>query len=206
MTDNNAYIEQMAAALATIASPPITSDDEAGTKDGQQEGALVETSAEAAVSKIAVADEPASTDQGSDDSASITVVVGETVIDAGEPDGSATDMHDHTPDPADMADPASIVIDDDLDVGAPASPAAIDPAPRPAAATDIFKGFPAAPHLPGEFQLPLCDLVIGNTSDGGMYDFDAGAAESLFHAVKVPEAIAPVVVAKAGDAWHVTDG
>lgn len=206
MTDNNAYIEQMAAALATIASPPITSDDEAGTKDGQQEGALVETSPEAAVSKIAVADESASIDQGSDDSASTTVVVGETVIDAGEPDGSATDMHDHTPDPADMADPASIVIDDDLGLEAPASPAAIEPAPRPAAATDIFKGFPAAPHQPGEFQLPLCDLVIGNVSDGGTYDFDAGAAESLVHAVKVPEAIAPVVVTKAGDAWHVTDG
>lgn len=204
MTDNNAHIEQMAAALATIASPPITSNDEASTKDGQQEGPLVETSAEAAVSTIAVADGPASIDQGSADSASTTVVVGEPVIDAGEPDGSATDMHDHTPDPADMADPASI--DDDLDVEAPASPAAIDPAPRPAAATDIFKGFPAAPHQPGEFQLPLCDLVIGNTSDGGMYDFDAGAAESLFHAVKVPEAIAPVVVAKAGDAWHVIDG
>ena len=71
---------------------------------------------------------------------------------------------------------------------------------------DIFKGFPAAPHQPGEFQLPLCDLFIGKTSGGGVYDFDAGAAESLCHAVKVPEAIAPVVVTRSGDAWHVTDG
>lgn len=71
---------------------------------------------------------------------------------------------------------------------------------------DIFKGFPAAPVQPGEFQLPLCDLLIGKTSDGGVYDFDAGAAETLCHAVKVPEAIAPVVVTRSGDAWHVTDG
>lgn len=71
---------------------------------------------------------------------------------------------------------------------------------------DIFKEFPAARRQPDEFQLPLCDLVIGQTSDGGVYDFDAGSAESLCHAVNMPETIAPIVVMKTGDAWHVIDG
>jgi hypothetical protein len=70
----------------------------------------------------------------------------------------------------------------------------------------IFNGFPAAPLQPGEFQLPLCDLVIGETSDGGAYDFDSGTGESLLHAVLTPQNIAPIVVMKTGDAWHVTDG
>jgi hypothetical protein len=70
----------------------------------------------------------------------------------------------------------------------------------------IFSGFPAAPQQPGEFQLPLCDLVIGKTSDGGAYDFDSGAAESLCHAVRTPENIAPIIVTKTGEAWHVIDG
>ena len=91
-------------------------------------------------------------------------------------------------------------------------PAAISEAGKSASETatdvdsDIFKGFPAAPRQQGEFQLSLRDLVIGKASDGGVYDFDAGAAESLRHAVKVPENIAPIVVTKTGDIWHVTDG
>ncbi|MBS0477768.1 MAG: hypothetical protein JSR79_00505 [Proteobacteria bacterium] len=70
----------------------------------------------------------------------------------------------------------------------------------------VFRNFPPAPVQPGEFTLPLCDLVIGETSGGGVYDFDSGAGESLLHAVLTPENIAPIVVMKAGDAWHVTDG
>lgn len=70
----------------------------------------------------------------------------------------------------------------------------------------IFSGFPAAPHQHGEFTLPLCDLVIGETSDGGACDFDCGAGEPLLHAVLTPHNIAPIVVMKTGDLWHVIDG
>ena len=206
MTDNTAHIQQMAGTLATVASSPITTNEEVSTKGAHQEDALAEPSAEAGVSTISVAGAPVLIDDGDADPASAAVVVGDAVIGAGEPDKSVADIHGDTPDPADMADPAPNIIDDDLDIEPPASLAA-EPALPPATATDMFKGFPAAPHQPGEFQLPLCDLVIGTTSDGGVYDFDAGAAESLRHAVKMPESIAPVVVTKSGNtSWHVTDG
>lgn len=204
MTDNTTHIEQMAAALATIASSPNTTEDEI-TKDAQQEDVVVEPSAEAILSTVA-ASEPTSIIARNADPASATLVVGETVISVGEQNGSVSDIRGDENDPANKADPASIVIDGDRHAGALASPDAMEPASLAIAATDIFKGFPAAPNQPGEFQLPLCDLVIGATSDGGVYDFDAGAAESLRHAVKVPESIAPVVITRSGDAWHVTDG
>ena len=93
----------------------------------------------------------------------------------------------------------SHIVSDDHDATEPATTdAGVD--------NGIFRGFPAAPRQRGEFQLPLRDLVIGKTSDSGVYDFDAGAAESLCHAVKMPESVAPIVVMKAGDAWHVIDG
>ena len=70
----------------------------------------------------------------------------------------------------------------------------------------IFDAFPAAPCQPGEFKVPLCELVIGERSPAGVYDFDGGAGESLLHAVQTPEAIAPLVVTKVNDEWHVLDG
>lgn len=204
MTDNTTHIEQMAAALATIASSPNTTEDEVTTTNAQQRDAVAEPSAEEIVSTVA-ASEPAVISDRNADPAFAIMVVGEAVIGVGEQ--GVANMRGDKNGPASKADPAaSIVIDGDRHAGAPASLDAMQPASLATAATDIFKGFPAAPKQPGEFQLPLCDLVIGATSDGGVYDFDAGAAESLRHAVKVPESIAPVVITRSGDAWHVTDG
>lgn len=206
MTDNTAQIQQMAATLATIASSPITTNEEVSTKGAHQEDALAEPSAEAGVSTIAVADAPVMIDDGDADPTSAAVVVGDAVIGAGEPDTSVADIHSDTPDPADMADPAPDDTNGDFGIEALASPEAGEPASPPATAADIFEGFPAAPREPGEFKLPLCDLVIGEISEGGSYNFEEGAAESLCHAVQVPETIAPIVVIKTADAWHVIDG
>jgi hypothetical protein len=206
VTDNTAHIQQMATALAIVASSPVTTEEEIGPKGAHQEDMFAEPSTEAVVLTIAAADEPVSIDDGDADPESVTVIIGETILGHGEPDKSVADTHGDTLDPAEIVDPAPNVTDDDLGTEAQASPERIEPTLPPATATDIFKGFPAAPHQPGEFQVPLCDLVIGNTSDGGIYDFDAGAAESLRHAVQAPQTIAPVVVTKSGDTWHVTDG
>jgi hypothetical protein len=70
----------------------------------------------------------------------------------------------------------------------------------------IFAEFPAAPRQPGEFKVTLCDLLIGDQSPGGIYDFDSGAGEALLHAVRTPENIAPIVVMKVDNDWHVVDG
>ena len=117
----------------------------------------------------------------------------------------AGDYHADEAMPADLAiehhgygKPQPVLTDPTRQIATAAAAAIVD--------VNIFEGFPAAPLQPGEFRLPLCDLVIGRTSDGGVYDFDVGAAESLLHAVKAPDTIAPIVVTKVGDAWHVTDG
>jgi hypothetical protein len=70
----------------------------------------------------------------------------------------------------------------------------------------LFVDFPAAPSQPGEFKVALCDLLIGVQSPGGIYDFDSGAGEALLHAVQTPENIAPIVVTKVDNDWHVIDG
>lgn len=70
----------------------------------------------------------------------------------------------------------------------------------------LFADFPAAPSQPGEFKVALCDLLIGDRSPGGIYDFDSGAGEALLHAVQTPENIAPIVVMKVKEDWHVVDG
>jgi hypothetical protein len=206
VTDNTAHIQQMAATLATVASVPVATEEEIGAEGADQEGTFPGPPAEAAVSTIAVIDEPVSIDDGDADPASAIVIVDETIIDAGEPDRSSADTHGDTLDPADIPDPAPNDTGDDLGIEAPVSSEASKPAAPPAAATDIFSGFPAAPREPGEFELPLCDLVIGEISEGGSYYFDEGVGESLCHAVQAPETIAPIVVMKTADRWHVIDG
>lgn len=105
------------------------------------------------------------------------------------------------------ADDAS---DRDGESAATDSADAVDPPVAEVAAIDtnggIFKEFPAAPFEPGEFKVPLCDLLIGDQSPSGVYDFDSGAGEALLHAVQTPDNIAPIVVMKVSDDWHVVDG
>ncbi len=206
MTDNTAQIQQMAAALAIVASVPVATEEEIGPEGADQEGTFPEPPAEAAVSTIAVTDEPVLIDDRDADPASAILIVDETIIDAGEPDRSSADTHGDTLDFANIPDAAPNDTGDDLGIEAPVSSEASEPAAPPAAATDIFEGFPAAPFEPGEFQLPLCDLVIGEISEGGSYYFDEGVGESLCHAVQAPETIAPIVVMKTAERWHVIDG
>lgn len=206
MTDNTAHIQQMAATLATVASAPVANKEAIGPKVADQEDTSAEPFAEAIVSPIAVAEETVSIDAGDAEEATAIVIAGEKAIRTDELGGSAADPHDDTLDLADIVDPSPADAHYDLGIKAPASPAASEPVSSPAAATNIFEGFPAAPREPGEFQLPLCELVIGDISEGGLYNFEEGAAESLCHAVQAPETIAPIVVIKTADAWHVIDG
>lgn len=208
MTDNTLHIQHMAATLAIVASAPVAAEEEINPESADQEDASDEPSAEAVVSTITVTDEPVSTDDADTEEASATVIVSKTTTGADEPDGSAADTHGDTPDlyPGEIFDPAPKNTNDDRSIEAPAFPETSEPASPPAAATNIFEGFPAAPREPGEFELPLCDLVIGEISEGGSYYFDEGAGESLCHAVQAPETIAPIVVMKTADKWHVIDG
>lgn len=213
MSDNTARIDQMAAVLTAINTPNTD-------REIDQENERNERSTEQAVPIDAITGGPDSPDaeeldgkSGNLDHAPVSgnpasdeAVVGEAVTAADRPPESASKATDDTDNTSDMTDAVSIVFESDVDCDASASPEAIVPTPHLATSTDTFEGFPAAPREPREFLLPLCDLRIGEISEGGAYNFEAGAAESLCHAVKAPETIAPIVVMKTADVWHVIDG
>ena len=128
-------------------------------------------------------------------------------VDADAGPGEATTA---LPDVAQSEAAADDASDRDGESAATDSADAVDAPVAEVAAIDtdggIFKEFPAAPFQPGEFKVPLCDLLIGDQSPSGVYDFDSGAGEALLHAVQTPDNIAPIVVMKVSDDWHVVDG
>ncbi|MBY0380294.1 MAG: hypothetical protein K2W78_00005, partial [Xanthobacteraceae bacterium] len=128
-------------------------------------------------------------------------------VDADAEPGDATTAVPEVAESEGAADDAS---DRDGESAATDSADAVEPPVAEVAAinTDggIFKEFPAAPCQPGEFKVPLCDLLIGDQSPSGVYDFDSGAGEALLHAVQTPDNIAPIVVMKINEDWHVVDG
>lgn len=151
----------------------------------------------------AAAEGDISVDDNSAQEASMAMVLPAGVI-GSEPDPSVRDdieAHDTTGEAvhaeSDGTD-TQIAFDEDVE----AEPATIELATN----TNIFGSFPAAPFQRGEFQVPLCDLFIGDQSPSGVYDFDSGPGEALLHAVQTPETIAPLVVMKVNDDWHVLDG
>lgn len=130
--------------------------------------------------------------------------------DAVDADAEPGDATTPVPDVAECESAADDASDRDGESAATDSADAVDPPVTEVVAIDtnggIFKEFPGAPFQPGEFKVPLCDLLIGDQSPSGVYDFDSGAGEALLHAVQTPDNIAPIVVMKVSDDWHVVDG
>lgn len=151
----------------------------------------------------AAAEGDISADDNSAQEASMAIVLPAGVV-GSESDPSVLDdieAHDTTREAVDAESDGTgsqNAFDEDVD----AKPATIELATN----TNIFGSFPAAPFQRGEFQVPLCDLLIGDQSPSGVYDFDSGPGEALLHAVQTPETIAPLVVMKVNDDWHVLDG
>ncbi|PZP11644.1 MAG: hypothetical protein DI607_10455, partial [Sphingomonas hengshuiensis] len=208
---------KIAADFAATAKPktaPDTQADTGGDVNQPEEDAAPDTLAqEAADTGMA---EPATQSEDTISDAGGHVARHAAAEDTAAPDNAIHadvglfDAAPAVPDVAESEGAADDARDRDGESAATDSADAVEPPVAEVAAisTDggIFKEFPAAPQRPGEFKVPLCDLLIGDQSPSGVYDFESGAGEALLHAVQTPDNIAPIVVMKVTDDWHVVDG